>query len=911
MPSSRSFLPRVVTRAALLPVVCLALHPPTAVGAERPDTQTSATSADPAATHPATGPTEQQIAEAAVQLGSPDYRTRENATKFLWSAGRAAEAALRAAAQSADPEVALRARKVLADFEYGLTPDTPREVMDLVARYRTGDAPVKHAAVAGLSNQGVRGVRVLLKLWAAERGREPALHAAIGAALAQRARDTAALLLAEGERDLAGRLLEVASREGHDADAPRHYAAFLLLTDGLEAKVAALEAGEGAGDVGHAIYSRRLLAHLYRAKGDLGAALSAARRVSDEDLIHGLLVESGDWAELAREAERRVKVIARGDRGGLGERYAYLATFHRLAGDSAACDRWLDKLAAHAEASGSSAWPAAEALMLNGRVPAGVELLLRQRDFATAADFMAPLLRLTEGMNLPERAAAAGTAAWDLPVLKIKAARAARFAHGPARAAELMEAVAKENRATGDRPNVHAALVKAARVTLPAEQLDRYLLAALEAAREKGAAEALLREAGVGERATAWWPVLRERFPREPLARTLGRVRAMDRKQLPADELHRLARDAAAAAVKLPSAERDARLGLVVDTLLAAGHAGAAEMVLKMEADLTPTTAGFIRHGDLAAARKEWDRAAGQYEKAWERDRSQPLPLLLRGRALIESGKADEGRAMVELAHLLPLADGSARHALMLALAERGLADDARRERDLIRQTAALSSWELSDATRRAGDEANGKGDWRVAAGLWERAFLDNLNASTGFVEPWANLAMPALISRTRALALIQAGDVPGAMKQADVCLASFPAEADHLIALVTALDKAGHRAEADDLFARWTGVYRGVLKDFPDSGPAHNMLAWAQAKCGRELDDALAHARRAVELEPDHTASLDTLAETHFRRGETAQAIETMARCVELEPDDKRHREKLEQFRAAAGAPERTKEPD
>jgi tetratricopeptide (TPR) repeat protein len=258
-----------------------------------------------------------------------------------------------------------------------------------------------------------------------------------------------------------------------------------------------------------------------------------------------------------------------------------------------------------------------------------------------------------------------------------------------------------------------------------------------------------------------------------------------------------------------------------------------------------------------------------------------PLPWLRGGRARPPQGREAEGKADVELAHLLPLADGAKRHALMLLLAERGLTDDARRERDLIRRTATPGSWELTDATRRAGDDANARGDWAAAVDLWERAFLDNMSPLTGFVEPWANVAMPALIARTRALALLDAGDVAGAMRQAEISMNSFP-------------------AEADDLFARWAKRYRDVLADFPESGSAHNMLAWAQAKCHRDLDDALAHAKRAAELEPANTACIDTLAVTYFERGEVARAVEAMRRCVELEPTDKRHREQLERFEKA-----------
>ena len=122
------------------------------------------------------------------------------------------------------------------------------------------------------------------------------------------------------------------------------------------------------------------------------------------------------------------------------------------------------------------------------------------------------------------------------------------------------------------------------------------------------------------------------------------------------------------------------------------------------------------------------------------------------------------------------------------------------------------------------------------------------------------------------------------------------------MIAFVNELDKLGKKAEADDLYRKHTAPYRALSAAYPASAQAHNQLAWAQAKCRRDLDDALTQARRAVELDPKNTACLDTLAETYFQRGEVQQAIEIMNRCVELEPNEERDQEQLERFHKSPG---------
>ena len=82
-------------------------------------------------------PTKEQIAKWVAQLGDNDFAVREQATKKLWEAGQPAEAALQAAAKSDDAEVSRRAKDILEKFKFGIYPDTPQKVADLISRYQT------------------------------------------------------------------------------------------------------------------------------------------------------------------------------------------------------------------------------------------------------------------------------------------------------------------------------------------------------------------------------------------------------------------------------------------------------------------------------------------------------------------------------------------------------------------------------------------------------------------------------------------------------------------------------------------------------------------------------------------------------------------------------------------------------
>ncbi|MBG3876108.1 tetratricopeptide repeat protein, partial [Desulfovibrio oxamicus] len=93
-------------------------------------------------------------------------------------------------------------------------------------------------------------------------------------------------------------------------------------------------------------------------------------------------------------------------------------------------------------------------------------------------------------------------------------------------------------------------------------------------------------------------------------------------------------------------------------------------------------------------------------------------------------------------------------------------------------------------------------------------------------------------------------------------------------------LDERGQKAEA---FA----MMEQVIADHPRHAQALNYVGYTLAEQGRDLDRALELITRALEESPDSTYIIDSLAWTHYRRGELNEAWQAIGRAVELGASD------------------------
>jgi hypothetical protein len=344
-------------------------------------------------------------------LGDARFAAREEASKRLWEAGSAAEAALREATKSKDPEVARRARDILDEFNWGIYPDVPAKVVELIQHYQGADWNGKIKTAGKLVELGPAGCEALVRIAAAESNTD-----VLGAIRTQIARDRPGILqraLLKGDFDTLEALLAV-GLAGEVKTGITDSIAYWTWRGKLDEQIARYKALAGKGAGGKKV--AKVLAYLYRAKGDLVSAGEAAAKADQPDLVKALLYEHGNWKELARlppaedEDENFVTL-------------GYRAAYCRLAGCATEFEATVASVlrCAAEDDKNLNNYFVAKILLINDRPREALDLLTKRKLWKTAFTILCSQLRFREALELVDKARAEGDE--DLPELEILAAR--------------------------------------------------------------------------------------------------------------------------------------------------------------------------------------------------------------------------------------------------------------------------------------------------------------------------------------------------------------------------------------------------------------------------------------------------------------------------------------------------------
>jgi len=835
-----------------------------------------AAAADP----PAKPPTKEQIAELVKGLSSDSFEEREKASKALWKAGQAAESALRQVLKDGDAEAIRRAREVLDKFDWGLYPDTPEAVANLIEDYRSGTPENRATIIPKLLDQGGHGYTALMKIAALEK--EAEAKALIWQLLAADMPRLAAALLAAGQDARLEEVLEQGlTGEGEQPHA--NYAAYLMVRGKLDDKVRELQ--KKAGDSPDK-KTALTLAYLCRARGDLAGARKYAEKAEHRALLQTALLEQEDWKALLKQIDA---APAPEEGVPLGLRLACL----RLMGDRDSFGAEVAKLMGDTTGRVTQS-----TFLLNGRPDDALAWLRKNNQHESAAALLGARLRFREALDTADRAKPDAQGGDSMTARFYKAGLLARLGERK-KAREILDKLLADAKPE-EQPVVQQALLIAESNAGFKDEAFTRAAALLAKVEEKGEAGILNQLFQVGDLETGvepWWTFLRRKFPKDDAAATLKRLRDLFAHKTSAKETAALFKEMADETANLNPEEREPWLHCLADTSRVLGRDDLVETYLEKWAAGGGDARPWLRLGDLAANNKRWKDAAERYKRAWEKDRSNALPLYLHGRALVQAGQEKEGRRWIEVAEALPLGSEDKRQVLADGLSERGLDEAAGKEWERLGRVVLLSSAYYGLAARGLADKAVAAKDYFQAATCYRREALHELSQA-GYDGPDSSVWLLAAERRSRARGLAAAGRLDDMRKEVSAGLEVEP-NIDLCIDVVTELTKRGHKKEADEVFARFSAAHEAICKEYPKSGWAHNNAAWMSARCKRDLDGALEHARKGVELEPDNAGHVDTLAEVHFQRGDKDKAVGLAKKCVQMQPTYEYFRNQLKRMQA------------
>jgi tetratricopeptide (TPR) repeat protein len=861
-------------------------------------------------------PTPDAIAQAVRELGADDYYVREKATAWLWSAGTAAESALRAALNSGDAEVVARARDLLDKIPYGITPDMPRRFVELIGRARGGGSATWPGVVVDLLDLGPRGLEIARRL-VDRLGATPGQRTYMLQVLDKEVWRVAPHFLVAGRAAEAEEILERSAVAGSmvtgEPTAVRHYAAVMKLQNRLAGQIPRwrelAEKNEGKDGPGHRLADGQpggqaaavIHTYLARLQGDSAQARWAAERTGKTELKEAVLFDAGAWADLAAlppTATGNYPLI----RVGLQEMYL------RAAGKTAEADKALAELKTLQSTSSATAPPLLfRALMYAHRPDEALAVLNEpQRPDMVVPRFevLAQRQQYAKAFEALEQPLAEHTVyRWQRDAARI------RVYHQLGNEEKLREVIRGVQQYDRLQPNE----------TVAAQDLVEQLVA-LNLQEDALPLAAALLNSNVPPAdlfgklapktplaAEAWWRYLRLQPRVGPIRDALARLPSLLDRRLNTDEGKALVAAAASVARSQPPAEADRWLQGLGEACQAAGLVAEAQSLYEEAARRFETATAWQKLGEFRADQGQFAEAADAFEASWRKDVKHALPLWLAGWAKTKAGDA-AGRSMMDLAHLLPLGDEEARASFAEELVKRVAlaresAEAARRERRLVVLLGLPTSSRGRNAHGPLCADPLAFPDRLAAADATQRFLFRMMQTNAYFKRNEGYLVVLHRIHDHKARGLLAASDVAGAVREAEAAHALLPSHAALAVVLVPNLEANGHPGEAADFYAKVAGVLDGLCKDYPKSAHFANERAWLAARCRRDLDRARDLAERAVTLSPKTAAYQETLAEILFQKGEKAEAVARLGQALALDPKNEYYLKQKARF--AAGNPD------
>lgn len=849
-------------------------------------------------------PPEKSLETLIGELSHDKFRTREEASRMLWGMGEVALPALQDAATGKDPEQAYRARDLIRKIHLHITPDTDPAVMELVERYEKATPNDKIALFDQMHKR--RAWRQILKLYANETN--PDLQAKLQRFVDGVAVNAARERLVEGDAKGAREFLEMAP-----ADAP----GLLALADfhrsqgTLEEELKRAKSLKGA-------HSEAWQLALHRAAGNLEAARDSASAAGETKISAAMSALLGDPIPWLRKNQ------VAGDGGEIHKPYTELAI-----------KRWQGNAIRSADLE-----PLVHSINSRNRTERqnGISslFLLGETKLAEAAYVKnSPLAAFSYFESLeriPEAFAALGIdpvkpdySAWVEPRINKLSNNKADDENDISMESRELLILANFLERRGLHEQCETAFLKplAALAEKDAKIFTNFLATLFGNRESLIGAPQIAKKAAIawaGDNNDRWEEVINTAFGGQDGTSTLwdwladlnpkaSRIERFDGLLalcgLGSDPLFLREKWLGLAWKAIDQAPADSKPPLLQKMAFLINQNGDVANHLRLW-DMLPANNRdeiFWRTHILAlSAADRWDAAADFFLKQIDRNAGlkqvpQPDMHACAAACLRKSGHAVEAAAQDALVEKLALGNDAIEIANGYAYG-----DDYKRASDWWARAARQNdpgSTPFAIALQLHCEMQLDHGNWKEAASLSE--VLAQMSAS---IDPTNSSPLVALRLRLqsdlgRALGILK-NDRAGSIAILGNCHRMFPSDGSLADYFFPALRKMGLIKEHDEWFKiSWERI-NAVIAQFPNSDNTCNTAVWLASRAQRNLDQAEALQKRALALNPDQPAYLDTMAEVQFAKGHRDKALEWSNRAVNFKPEDSQIRRQLDRFRNA-----------
>jgi len=836
------------------------------------------------------------------ELGDSDFSKRETAQKNLWAAGYKAEAALKNAAKGEDAEIRKRAIELLEKFKWGIYPDTPIAVIDLVESYQGATRDKKREYLEKLMDQKDHGARAIIKILQAEE-QEESKNDALNIVSSQFSRFVSSLLEKDQRpvlKKLIGKMLQNRT-EGSFS----HFAAYALLSknpEPLEINFQEWFDGKIEPEL-----KNEMLSFWHRAHGAQEKALSAARESKNQDLVFNLLMEQGKWKAVL-------------DQGHFAEmispaKIGFRIALARLLFDSKNQELAFEELTDFAQSAikdakvetANQVFQSAKIALLNGYLENGTTWMDESRNKLMAMEIFGSRFDFSGAKKVLE----ASKNSKEFPVMEIQAARSLYSLGKKDESLKILEKYESQlsEKAEGDWPLRLVQTWKALKNKPKAMSIAAIYL---EKTEHREAAGRVLKYL-FDEDSSFMESILAYRWKTKPerkTSQTLEELETLLKKDTSKEQVLILVDELEDYSKTVTQAENL----ILRKTLTRLCQLYSLEEKLGVLASSHDKAETWNAFGEELLKAKKFSEASKAFQKAWEKSRSTAIYAYMTGKAFELSGDNKSSTEWYDKSFWIPLGDDQARTDFAIALAKASYIDEALRQYTLISLTGEPGSYYVGSAFRSLAWKSIQKKEFGKGALGYEKAMIRCMTPYVSFTQSSAYVSVPALAARLRAREACEMNDFKTCETWIKRGQEILPGEVELPILLYAALMAKNQKNLADSTFQVCKKSLDDLISQYPDCAWARNSAAWLSACCKTELDWGFQNAQKAVLLDSENAAHQDTLAEVYFQLGKKTEALEAQKKAVRLAPNKTYYQKQLKRIQEGnpnAERPEENEEDD